>query len=345
MSVFPLGLSGPTTLYLALYVLSLVAHVVFMNYTLAGTVLLGAETLRGRAAGPVAATLREWLTVALSMAITAGVAPLLFVQILYREGFYTANLLLGVRWMLVLPVLIVGFYLLYAAKTPRVRTRPGLGVAVSIAAVLCFVFVGYSFTENHLLSQTPEAWTSFYGSGSPAWFSPAILPRYAMFALGAIPTMTLLLAWQLRAEPSVHKRLSWIGVAGLVASAAALGGWIATLSPSAHAAIFGAPGGPWLGIAVVGGLVQAAVWALGTRSTWTRGRLSVASVGLAMTLLGMTCVREVVRLADVDIAALSQAHARSSESGGVAVFFLFLVVNGALIAWALLQVRKVRPAP
>ena len=51
-----------------------------------------------------------------SAAITAGVAPLLFLQILYQREFYTANLLLFNRWMAILPVLIVGFYSLYLIK-------------------------------------------------------------------------------------------------------------------------------------------------------------------------------------------------------------------------------------
>ena len=170
--VFPLGLPAPTTLYLCLYVVTLVAHVVFMNYTLAGAVILGVETARGRASGPVATMLRDWLTFALSLAITAGVAPLLFVQILYREGFYTANLLLGTRWMAVVPALIAGFYLLYAAKIERVSARKWLAVAVSVGAVLCFVFVGYSFTENHLLSVSPAEWSGVYTRGDVAWFRP-----------------------------------------------------------------------------------------------------------------------------------------------------------------------------
>ena len=43
---------------------------------------------------PLAAPLRDWLPFVLSAAITAGIAPLLFVQILYQRAFYTANLLL-----------------------------------------------------------------------------------------------------------------------------------------------------------------------------------------------------------------------------------------------------------
>ena len=45
--------------------------------------------------------------------LTTGVAPLLFVQVLYGHFFYTANILLGWRWLAILGVLIVGFYAVY----------------------------------------------------------------------------------------------------------------------------------------------------------------------------------------------------------------------------------------
>ena len=60
---------------------------------------------------------RDWLPAVLGLAITTGIAPLLFVQILYKRQFYTANLLLFNRFMLLLPALIVAYYMLYLVKS------------------------------------------------------------------------------------------------------------------------------------------------------------------------------------------------------------------------------------
>ena len=278
------------------------------------------------------------------MAITAGVAPLLFVQILYREGFYTANLLLGPRWMAIVPALIIGFYLLYLAKTDRVRAARWLAVTVSAVAVGCFVFVGYSFTENHLLSVAPSSWAGFYGDGSIAYLVPAAAPRYAMFFLGAFPTLAVGLGWQLRGEPSVHRAVAHLGIGSLAASAAALAVWLLTLPDGHRDHVLGTAGGVWLGLAVAGGVLQAIAWAM-SRGGITRVGLLLATAGLTATLLGMTCVREVVRLASVDIAAMAQQHAHSARSGGLLLFLVFLVVNGGLIAWAIAQARKATPVP
>jgi hypothetical protein len=341
--MFPLGLSAPTTLYMVLYIATLIVHVAFMNYTLAGAVVLGVETAQGRARQPLATTLRDWLTVALSMAITAGVAPLLFVQLLYREGFYTANLLLGPRWMAVIPALIIGFYLLYLGKTERVGARKGWAVFVSLAAVACFVFVGYSFTENHLLSIAPSDWAGFYGSGKLAYIVPAAAPRYAMFFLGAFPTLAIGLGWQLLGRGTTHRSVAHLGIGGLIASAVMLGLWIETLPEAASSAVLGPAGGPWLGVATLGGLTQFGAWAFALRRGLSRGPLVVGTFGLAATLLGMSCVREVVRLSAVDIGALAEQHAYSAQSGGLLLFVLFLAINGALIVWAIAQARKAAP--
>ena len=99
-ATFPFGLPTATAVYLTLYLLTLCIHIVFMNYVLAGSAYLAAAAvLHGKSAEktPVYAVLRDWMPFMLSGAITAGIAPLLFLQVLYVERFYTANLLLFYR--------------------------------------------------------------------------------------------------------------------------------------------------------------------------------------------------------------------------------------------------------
>ena len=90
---FPTGLPLATAFYLTLYVLTLVIHVLFVSYVLAGTAYLAAvHFLPGHPAAPrhkggAAEALRDWMPLALSGTITAGVAPLLFIQILYQRAF------------------------------------------------------------------------------------------------------------------------------------------------------------------------------------------------------------------------------------------------------------------
>ena len=79
---FPFGFPLPTAFYMILYIATLILHVVFMNYVLAGTAVMAAAHLRSgsRGSGESTKILREWLPFMLSGAITAGVAPLLEAQ-------------------------------------------------------------------------------------------------------------------------------------------------------------------------------------------------------------------------------------------------------------------------
>src|SRR5215204_6092447 len=166
--MFPFNQPAPTAFYLTLYLGTFVLHLLPMAYVLAGSAVLLAHTLAGTkpADDPLMDHLRQWLPFVLSAAITAGVAPLLFLQILYQREFYTANLLLFNRWMAILPVLIVGFYALYLTKGDWLwQKRWPLRAAVAAAILACFVFIGWSWTENHLLSLAGQkAWTEHYAA-------------------------------------------------------------------------------------------------------------------------------------------------------------------------------------
>src|SRR6185436_18463157 len=129
-----------------------------------------------RSADPIAAQVRDWLPFALGAGITAGVGPLLFIQLLYQRRFYTANLLLGPRWGAVVPALIVGFYALYLAKASERLRRYALGVGV-----VCFGFVAWSWTELHSLMQDDPAWRAMYGAGARFYLDAAVLPRLTLW--------------------------------------------------------------------------------------------------------------------------------------------------------------------
>lgn len=349
--LFPFGFPGATSFYLVLYVGTLVLHVLFMNYVLAGVGYLAVTSFTGsrKHESPgsisVASMLTDWMPFATSAAITAGVAPLLFVQILYKKNFYTANLLLFHRWMAILPVLIVGFYLLYLLKSKWIARQSGLVLsAVSVGALACFAFTGLSWTENHLLSTDKGSWPGLYESGSMVYSHPQLLPRLGMWAVGAIPTMCALVAWQLfdaqrsgrTLVPGQTRRLAVIAISGIVLSAAC--GWLYWLrmSEAARQAVTGPLAGPFLIAAIIGLAVQFIGWIdQGRQAAFCPRALSITSLGLLVTVIAMTVVREAIRLAAIDLEPLYAQHKEAAEKGGLVVFFVFLIVNAVLIAWCL----------
>jgi hypothetical protein len=339
-TLFPFGYPGATALYLALFVLTLALHAVLVGYVLAGSGYVAAVRAIAAARGgdpddPLADRLTDWLPFALGAAITAGVAPLLFLQILYKEAFYTASLLLFHRWMAVVPILIAGFYLLYLGKSVRAAGwRPALRAATSIAAFLCFAFVGYSWTEIHLLALDRGAWVDQYASGAIFYDGAGLVPRFAFWVAMALPVMAAIGGWQLWAAGATDgRRLPAVAIAGLAVAGLAAWPLAGATSGARDIATSGAVL-PYAVLCATGLLAQLVGWAAQLRA----GRLvpiwlAASSAGVVLTVIGGAVVREAVRLSRLADPALLALHQRASEAGGMPIFLLFLAVNAGVIVW------------
>lgn len=351
--MFPFTLPTATAFYLVLYLGTLVLHVAFMAYVLAGSAYLATIAVwqREDRDDPFAGMLRSWLPFMLGVAITAGVAPLLFVQILYRTQFYTANLLLFHRWMAVLPMLLVGFYLLYLSKTRWAEQRPRwVAAAIAVPTAACFGFVAWSWTENHLLSlQGQDVWTEQYLSDSLVFSSAEVAPRLAMWCCGTLPLLSLWLSWQLwwplrggaQREVPGTGRAAVIGLSGLL-GAVACGGLYWLAMPAAHRDVLTSaavvPYGVIVACSVAGQIVV--WWQQSRKRELCPKRLTLLSCLVLLMLLGVAALRESLRVASLDMPALAERHQRATAVGGFGVFVTFLVLNLLGIVWCLRTVIR-----
>ena len=323
------------SLYTLLYLGTLAIHVVLASYVLAGTGLCALVAVIGRArAGglaPAADALRDWLPFGVGAAITAGVAPLLFVQVLYQERFYTANLLLFVRWLAVVAVLIAGFYLLYLAKSRPLASgqRTRLATAVAVAAFGCFLFTAWSWAENHMLSLDRAAWPAFYGEGRLFYASPALALRVAMWTAGAVPVMACLVGFQLRGRHDGAARpLAVAALAGTVAAAIAALASAPVRAAALDPAALPYSAGTGVGLAIA----TAAAAAQAIRRRFSGRTLAAAAIGLGLAVVCVCAVRELARLARFPAAELA-TRAAAGHTDGAVVFGLFLVINAVAVAW------------
>jgi hypothetical protein len=166
--------------------------------------------------------------------ITLGIAPLLFVQVLYGQFFYTSSILLAWAWFLVLVFLTLAYYGFYyvsfqgGAGTPTgakadahnaqgvgtstnaAESRPGRAVRVFLVSVLLIVAIGFIYSNNLTLSQTPSRWRAKYFADPAGWnlnlSEPTLVPRFLHFFTAAVAVGGLLLImiawskWQRDAE-------------------------------------------------------------------------------------------------------------------------------------------------
>jgi hypothetical protein len=357
---FPFGLPPATAFYLGLYLATLVVHLMFMHYVLAGSIYLAVGRLMGRdrcQACRWQSILVDWLPFATGLAITAGVGPLLFVQILYGREFATANLLLSHRWMAILPVLIVCFYLLYLQKSAWIARRVWAW-RPAVAAIACagFMFIAWSWTENHLLMLDRTAWPGMYATGSLWYESAGVLPRLAAWCFLAFPSLAIELAWQGRLvgenldKPTAAatrvpgfspvRRLAITALCGWAGTLLAAAAYWPAIPDAARGSILGPLGVPWLTVAVVGLLIQVAAWSSALFSDQLpRGILIGMTATWVVTLLGIAVLRETIRLTAVDLATGGELHRTALGIGGLPVFLVFAVLNTFAIGWCIRTVR------
>ncbi len=358
--LFPLMHPAATQLYLWLLIGTLVIHVIFMNYVLAGSIYLAFVSLfpgkhKERYNAPGAKALRDWMTFYISAAITAGIAPLLFIQILYQKNFYTANLLLFNRWMLILPVLLVGFYLCYVIKSKRAAKLPSWVIAiVTIGAALCFLFTGLSWTENYLISVArTETWQAYYLNPPKYFSSTESLFRMGLWVIGAFPAFSVILAWQLwyyqkydRVEipRSQSRLLAALAVGGLIVSS--IIGFIYFSSEQyinqvTRLYLTNTTCRLYIIILVIGLVITLAGWTL----QWMRWRLwapalIIATIGSITSITAATTLREAVRAHKVQLVDFYDQHEQAAQIGGLGAFIFFFALNTLCIFTCFLIVRQ-----
>ncbi len=354
-TIFPFGLPGPTAFYLVLYVLTFALHQALMHYVLAGSLFVaGTSLIPGSTAvtsgrQPMAAMLREWMPLMLSAAITAGVAPLLFVQILYQREFYTANILLSWRWMVVIPILIVAFYLLYVIKSKMIMGWPWVvRSAITVFTAVSIAFVGFCWTANYLLSTNEAGWPGVFLTGELPFNAVHVVLRMLVWGGAAFASMTVILGWQLAGPPASAdvglarpRPLALTAALGLALSVAGGAAYLVQMEPSIREQLTGSAGLAYLIAAGVGVALQLVGWLVQWgRAEISRVWLSLVTIGWLVGLVSVSALREIARWTVVDTAALLDRHAHARGIEGFVLFLVFAVVNFAVIGGCVWAVRR-----
>ena len=198
--VDPAGLPGPPWLFHVLLVFTFFLHLVFMNLTLGGTLLavfahFKSHGNRGDYRGVLAARLMAVNNYGISLTITTGVAPLLFIQLIYQQYFYTATILLAPVWLAMLVLLTVGYYSAYLYKFRGApSTGTGGGVWLGGSAVM-FFFIAMIHVAVNLVHAQPEQWGPLADGVWSVLSDPTYWPRLLHFVFAGLGFAALVAAW------------------------------------------------------------------------------------------------------------------------------------------------------
>jgi hypothetical protein len=362
--VFPFGFPWPTAMYLAFFVVTAALAMVFVQYVLAGSIvlLIGSvatlvrEQPRDGPAPPartglVQKSIADWLPAVLSLAIAAAIAPFLFLQILYRSELGTASRILFARFLLMVPALVASYLLLYILKGESMAGR-GAVARVLVAAALfgCLLFAAWVWSATHVLGLHKALWAYESRSGRWIYGDSEIWPRLGYWITASFPTLAVVLAWRFYwgrrryAPPDldhVAKRLKALALIGLATSEAEVLLWFLWLEEPVRGVVLGMLAMPYVVLVFLGMSIQAVLWVrVKNGANLEAGRLSLISAGAAMTIFGALVVREARRLAAVDVSSLTDLHNRAAQAGGLGLFVFALVLNSAIITACILIVRR-----
>lgn len=186
-------------------VLVLIFHLLVVNVALGGSLLLLWNRLRGGCTagatiGPE--VLKYKLPTAFAVGINLGVAPLLFTQVLYGHFFYTSSIIMAVSWIMVIPLVILGYYGAHT-HARKYASRPGLALAALVVACAVLLYVPFAFENNISLELQPERWSRWFenrGGTALSLSDPVMWGRYLHFVTASLAVAGLFIAlvWGIR---------------------------------------------------------------------------------------------------------------------------------------------------
>lgn len=172
-----------------LLLLTFPLHLLAMNAMFGGLLLGVFQHFHG---GEVQRRLAHRIAVAtpllIALAVNLGVAPFLFLQVLYGQFVYTSSVLIGLSWIMVIPLLILAYYGAYLYDF-RFRSLGIAGAFIGLFCCVIFLAIAAVFSSNMLLMVLPEKFVGYFDhmNGSMLMLDhKTFLPRYLHMVLGVV---------------------------------------------------------------------------------------------------------------------------------------------------------------
>jgi hypothetical protein len=204
-----------------LLIVTFILHLLFMNTMLGSSIIaLTREFATKDEPCDLNKDLSLKLPYTVAFTVNLGVAPLLFLQVLYGHLMYTSSILMAVYWLSIVLLVMIAYYSLYIYDFKFDALGQARRIFIVIAVVL-LLFVGFIFTNNMTLMMQPEQWTRYFTNPYGTLLNlqeKMLIPRYLHFVVGSVAVGGLFQAvvWEIKrkkkgeqAEEAVRSGLNW----------------------------------------------------------------------------------------------------------------------------------------
>lgn len=334
----PDSLPAPWGFFYFLLVLTFLLHLILANLVLGGAVISLVNGLRSKTQPWVKDVVHK-IPLFTALTVNLGVAPLLFLQVLYGQYIYVSSVLMAVYWLSIFALIIIAYYAAYVHDFKFESWGRRRAWAAGVAAAL-FAVVGYLFTRSLLLMLNPQAWPQYFAHPWGAMMNAgdiSLAPRYLHFfaaslALGGLG-VALWGGWRKKqgdaqGRDMIDHGLVWYGAATMVNFIiGAL--YLATLPQAVLAQVFGNDklAMYFLLVGVIAGLASIA-------AGFAR-QLSLATWGALVSVVLMVLFRYEVRDAYMAPYLKPASLPLATQTGAMLLFILIFLGGLALVAYML----------
>lgn len=189
----PVGVPSHPVIFLGLGVLTWALHILAIHVVV-GSLAISLTGLMQRGHEHwqrLSAMLLNHAKVGLSIAIVVGVAPLLFVQVIYDPFWYVSNVL-SARWaMSFIVLLILGYYALWLHYGQVSKHGGKASPAWLVISLGLLLLVGFIMHVLSIQMLSPEKWLSWYAPGGHIDASGAHIHDFNLLRWGFIVSLAL----------------------------------------------------------------------------------------------------------------------------------------------------------
>jgi hypothetical protein len=323
-----------------LLTLTFYLHLLAMNVMLGAVIITFIQhfSTEGKSL-PVTRQIAKKLPYTIALAVNLGIAPLLFVQVIYGHFIYVSSVLMAIFWLSIVALLIIAYYSAYVYSY-RYSTMAAGRMITSGLTMLALLCIGFFLSNNMTMMLHPETWSRYFAH--PDGFllnlaDPTLIPRYLHFVTSAVAVgglaIALLYSWQVsrgneEGRQWIRYGCNWFSGATMINFA--LGFWF-----------FGAlPAGVLVPSTFIGSmfafcLIIAIVTAVLSVIAAMRLRVLPATWFTLTTILFMVFSRDFLRAAYLKPWFSPSELTVQSAASPFILFLLFFIAGLVLIGWML----------
>ena len=323
-------LSAPLWLITILHIVTLTLHFAAMNFLFGGTIVLLFGKMNDKWRDPTVKMYVRLLPTAMAATVTLGVAPLLFVQLVYYQQAYSAAIVSGWLWLGIIDAAIVAYYFFYGASFAA-DGKPGrmpVFLAISFAMLL---FISFVYSTVFSMAERPDLYRMLYADNQTGMVVNTDVGswifRWLHMVLGAVTVGGFFVGFIGRKNEPAFQMGKTFFLFGMVVTMLVGLAYLFTLGDYLR---------PFMRSPAIWLLMVSIVLSLGSLHFFFKKKWLGAGLMLFVSMLGMVVIRHILRLIVLE-GHFDPGTIRVAPQWSVFALFLVCFVVAVGLVWYMLR--------